>query len=342
MKRLISVLFLALAATSSCDREEDDDTRYRISADFFDSVVGKRIRDYPEWCNAVIEEAAAAPGDKLKHLEIFSGSNGVIFIRYDNDHDKKGIPYWHKTGEKILISSDEEMEELIATVWWKVFDYDLAVEYMNAVFGITGTVIPPEEIPGWLQAMIDEFQPLSLTYNDVLIYKCEWKNQTVYMIEHDMARFDDGYEWYFENIYDENGNKINFADYDELSLFFIFSKNWRRIYEYHLQYHYDIDLRFYENAPYEPVDTFPEWLQPTIDAAISDKDNRTRIFRGEWNSRIVYMIDNELTGHPVLNAYYEDGELITYNRSGETRLYMFALLSKNWKKIYDSTLQDES
>jgi len=339
MKRLISVLFLALAATSSCNREEEPDMS--IPAAFIGeapdhpSIVRYAMDfDYPEWIQDIILEIKNSPDEKLVHFDIFGGwwnsetvhGQTVYFIIY-RDKPDKGTAYW-EDGRIIDLSDPVRLTDFTENtiMWQRIFDIE---RYIDLTFLRDVMYQPQSNNPDWLQRMKDETDSPDFPYNSLSIYKGEWKRQTVYIVRY-------GSECRLCNIFNTAGNKINFGNDEELLTFCTFSKNWIRIFQFTVLYE---NMLFYEFAPYEPVDSLPEWILPMIDKTPYYPEVLIRVLQGEWRERTVYLVI--LPGKVFDWVFYENGEQIVWESKGEMRLTIFLRDSKNWKKIYDSTLQDE-
>ena len=81
---------------------------------------------------------------------------------------------------------------------------------------------------------------------------------------------------------------------------------------------------------------FPEWLSIKISEieTIHSRDLsivKVKIYKGEWNERIVYLITDFLKSAPI-EVYYENGDLLTMNSNSHVDFYTS---SKNWKLIYE-------
>jgi hypothetical protein len=95
-------------------------------------------------------------------------------------------------------------------------------------------------------------------------------------------------------------------------------------------------------APFVDIsDWFPRWLSKKIreiETMYGGRDFnlvKIRIFRGEWNNRIVYLIMNNLDACGFCEVYYGDGEHIVWSVDYPASSNSFHSTSKNWILIYE-------
>ena len=87
-----------------------------------------------------------------------------------------------------------------------------------------------ENIPEWLEVKIQEIE--TMCANDIFIiktyiFKCEWKEQTIYFIANNLA------SCALCEVYYKDGGKVIFSEEDIISDSFCeTSKNWVLVYEY--------------------------------------------------------------------------------------------------------------
>jgi len=346
MKRLISILFLALAVTISCDKEEYPDMS--ISSAFIGEAPDHSLIvryaldfDYPEWIKDIILEITNSPDEKLVYLDIFSGLGNsetllgktVYFIIY-RDKPDKGIAYW-EDGQIIDLSDPVRLTDFTENtiMWRKIFDIEHYIPLDRTFFTKGVSYEPQSDYPNWLQSRIDETDLPDFPYNGMSIFKGEWKQQTVYLVSYASG-------CNFCSLFDAAGNVINLSSDEEIRNFSAFSKNWICIFRFDVNYYFYTSDYYY--APYEPVDSLPEWVFPLIDKTPFHPAAIMKVFQCEWREQTVYMIHSPNSYSSVYNlVFFENGEHIVWESIGEMRLYVFLRDSKNWKKVYDSTLQDE-
>ncbi|MDR3286842.1 MAG: hypothetical protein LBT27_05315 [Prevotellaceae bacterium] len=102
----------------------------------------------------------------------------------------------------------------------------------------------------------------------------------------------------------------------------------------------DMFTTILKSAPFFEQENLPEWLLIKISEIefLYSEDSKeffickVRIFQGEWNKQIVYLIMENLSSCLFCKIYYENGENIVFN---DTPFEDFSTSSKNWIQIYE-------
>jgi len=227
--------------------------------------------DYPEWIKDIILEITNSPDEKLVYLDIFSGLGNsetllgktVYFIIY-RDKPDKGIAYW-EDGQIIDLSDPVRLTDFTENtiMWRKIFDIEHYIPLDRTFFTKGVSYEPQSDYPNWLQSRIDETDLPDFPYNGMSIFKGEWKQQTVYLVSYASGCS-------FCSLFDAAGNVINLSSDEEIRNFSAFSKNWICIFRFDVNYYFYTSDYYY--APYEPVDSLPEWVFPLL-----EKDLRLNI-----------------------------------------------------------------
>jgi hypothetical protein len=95
-----------------------------------------------------------------------------------------------------------------------------------------------------------------------------------------------------------------------------------------------------ESASFFEQENFPEWLLIKIAEIESSYNNdssifKVRIFKGEWNKQIVYLIMDSLSSCIFCEVYYENEEKIAWNETNKDDFEDFYDKSKDWELIYE-------
>jgi len=80
--------------------------------------------------------------------------------------------------------------------------------------------------------------------------------------------------------------------------------------------------------------SLPEWLAKLFENGQFSSFGATqgKVFRGEWNGKIVYHIFNPMSSCVYCEMFYEDGNAIVFD--SEDIIRSFRKTSKNWTFIY--------
>ncbi|MDR1372255.1 MAG: hypothetical protein LBJ17_03895 [Dysgonamonadaceae bacterium] len=81
-------------------------------------------------------------------------------------------------------------------------------------------------------------------------------------------------------------------------------------------------------------ESFPEWLLSKIEIIESDPAtvSNAKIYRGEWEKQIVYLMNHNLNACILCDVYYESGSKILL--PDEKACSDFFSKSKNWVMVY--------
>ena len=80
--------------------------------------------------------------------------------------------------------------------------------------------------------------------------------------------------------------------------------------------------------------SLPEWLAKLFENGQFSSYGVTqgKVFRGEWNGKIVYHIYNPMSSCVYCETFYEDGSAVDFD--SEDIIRSFQETSKNWTLIY--------
>lgn len=190
-----------------------------------------------------------------------------------------------------------------------------------------------QELPKWLVSIIDSLEDRCYTTEvSCKIYEASFENVEVYGIA-------DYYNSVGPAFYNQNGDEINPTDIPGGYEFSNLRNRWKCIY---IIANVDDGTDFIvTNGPHPgakvervTLASLPEWLAKLFENGQFSSFGITRgkVFRGEWNGKIVYHIYNPMSSCVYCEMFYEDGNAIVFD--SEDIIRSFHETSKNWTFIY--------